>query len=604
MTSSTAGSSIRQSVTLTDGFPTAKKGSPKSSPKHVRKAKSGHFDGGKILGILEGTDIRNLPATRHTINEAKLAKLSSIITVLRQSVVEDNGGNSAENAAAVDGCGQRKRESTPEFLSMFKEQGKEEREKAKDDHIQLENPPKDSDKKKTKRKSKPPRTMLKAVKEGGVDVHHISDSFDSDDGPSVEGNSTLNQQSLEWLASRKKSDEEDGDNLQKIPNLRESLHGSRPNRVNNYMFESQSAEVKPSLNKIAELKHRQDCESAEVLGSQHQQLHYKLVDTKAQGEREERTNEELHEEGTMMTASKNCSQAVSIPTSHAVSSPDCKCYPVPVEVAVHRINVVDVDRQQEEAKADIIRTRSVDTRPTGAWSKKDGSGKVLVEPLPSSQGSSEAAIGDKFSGILLRAPSSASLRKSRSQSMGDVELLGSDEEVLLVRTPPRNTEPKEAYLDMLTGQRQSLGVGGDSLGHPSLIKDRGELVPPRRILEEEESRSILQDPTSTPDDALADSDMMSSLDRVTKPSSDRHSQPPEVDTPPHSTPTVVLRHAKASRLTKLLQSSQDVLEVTEGSKRSSWMERDPANKKQQGKITKFRSMDNLIDTVELEGKRK
>jgi len=610
ITSSTASpSSVRQSVTLTEGFHyfgTAKKPSPKSSPRHSRKAKSGHFDGGNILGLLEGTDVGSLPATRHTLNEAKLAKLSSIITVLRQSVGEDTGEDTGGNIAATAGNdaaagrNQNKRESTPEFLKMFEEQGKE-GEKVKDDHIQLENPPNDSDKKKAKRKSRPPRTMLKAVREDGANNCRTSDSGEPGDTPPASENPTLNQQSLEWLASRKMSSGEDS-NLQQIPILRESLHGSRPNRVNHYMFESLSSETKRSL--ASEFKNRPFSESTEVTSGLHQQLHYKLVDTRVQGETEEKTYQEPHKKGVTVTTLKNAPRPLSLPASHTVSSPECKCYHVPVEVSVHRISVVDVDRQEEQAKADIARTRSVDTRPPGAWSKKDGSSQAAMERslLSSSQAAGDEMAAGRFSGgVMLRAPvSSGSIRKSRSRSMGDVELLSSDEEVLLVRAPPRS-ELKEACLDTPTDRQSFSMYGGDTLGCSSSGKKGGELAPPHRILEPESSQNYRT--TSIPCD-LANSDVMSSLDRISKPSSNRQSQPSEEDTPPSSMPTVVLRRAKVSQRAKVPLSSPDMLGVKVTSKRSSWMERDTPDKQHEGKMTKYRSMDNLVDTVEAEGKRK
>ena len=534
-----AGSSIKQSATLTEGFQQAatavdlvKSGSGSIfSPKRHRKAKSGNFDNGNLLGMLKDTSVDGLPATRHTINEAKLAKLNSIISVLRQTTVDDDDDDGLVSAGAEE---TKKRESTPEFVNIFKkeEQVKEETK------IKHENKAKKAENKKSKRKSRPPRTMLRAVTEGLVDVGHSSDSGDYDDGP---GSLSLNEHSMAWLAARKNIAESalkrHSDPFQTIPTLRESLHAGKQNKVTTYMFDNPS-EVQPTPDESLGA----DNSSVDSnIGQRSSQIHYKLVDTKAQGEEEEEKVRDSHV--------TNSPRHPSLTASHAVSSPDCKCYPVPVEVSVHRISIIDVDRQ-EQAKSDIFRTRSVDTRPVAV---------VNNEPVLARLESDE--VSEYSLGVLLRPPSGK--RRSRSRSLGDMELLSSDEEVLLVRTP-------------CTGQQ--LGQSDESPGMP---KDGGD--------HKDDGTDIL-----LPGSPVYPS-ISSSLDSTLL-SLRRHGQHP-ADT------SAVVRRVKVNRPRMALSARDDAGDGDMDTGRSSWVVRHAHSDRERVKLLKHRSLDDLIDST-MNGKKR
>ncbi len=567
ITSSSAGPSMKQSVTLNDGFQHLSSIPPnvgksgftlRLSPKH-RKVKSTHLDG-NVLGMLNGArSVESLPATRHTINEAKLAKLSSIISVLKQSVEDgddDNNNNNKVKLEDIAKAERKKRISTPEFVNIFKQPDIEENSNSTGAQTNSSVVSATADEvKKAKRRSRPPRTMVplkEDFKDAGCALESGEISENRNSAPSG-----LNEQSMAWLASRKKDlglAAASDDPYHKIPTLKESLHGGKLNRVSNYMFESSSEGHLMSDEPRAESDLGGNLDREANKSNRRQQIHYKLVDTKAQAEDDE--------EKTKQSMMNSSAHPISVQSALAVSSPDCKCYPVPVEVSVHRISVVDVDRQELE-RGDIGRTRSVDTRPAGVWSKKREEDKRTDSTRSSLHQMGSCADGGRQSGVFLR-PGSGS-KKERSRSVGDMESLSSGEEVLLIRTPC--TGPQVAQHDILD-------------------------VPKSKENDVNATHTLSSSSAQPHYNSIG----MSYLDSTSRQqTSQKQSEDEEVNASPCS-PPIIARRVKLDQPAEA-PSSRGMLNVGDKNirNRNSWV--DILDKPMEGdhKLTKHRSMDNLID---------
>ena len=336
-------------------------------------------NGPKIMDILES----EMGMANHTINEAKLAKLHSILNVLRDDGDERKCDSDAPSEPQVPAQTTNKataQTTTPEFVSIF--DNPKEPQRDHNDH------------------NKKPKIGKNNLSKYAIQLGDFPD-VSSDSGDNLDGSGNLfrhsmNEQSLAWLSSNnskkkknrsKKQSRKDlkqerprSDSFQKIPRLRESLHGGRVNRVSKYTFDDEN-----------QLSDKQRSPSDQEGGSRVSKedglkFHYK-VDTK-QG---------IKDEETSLTN---------------ITSPECKCYPVPVEISVHRISVVDVDKARDNEN-DRIRAHSFDTR-------------MRNQAVPEE---SELCVKEEEDSY-----------KTRSMSLGDVKHLESaNDEVLIVRAPLSST---------------------------------------------------------------------------------------------------------------------------------------------------------------------
>lgn len=283
------------------------------SPKHQRKVKSRSSE---ILDALQSEVDMDL--ARHTINEAKLAKLHSILNVLRDS--EDGSSDAEIPEKQAAGVPEKQQPSKrPEFLSVF--------DTGSGNDAYTKTLP--SGVRKRKKRDKLSKAVLRVLHENGADLS--SDSGDNqEDGPSP---STLNRQSMAWLQSRKPNLNDDrprSDSFQSIPRLRQSLNAGRINKVSTYTFDEHSPKKQPHSGEMHNLEHQVTLEGGGARHS-HMTSHYKVIDTRSQMEED------------------------SLDVKY--SSPVCKYYSVPVEISVHRISVKDVD---EPPEMEIGRTKSFD----------------------------------------------------------------------------------------------------------------------------------------------------------------------------------------------------------------------------------------------------
>lgn len=340
-----------------------------SGGKHGRKVKSAYKS--DILDALQSEVDTDL--ARHTINEAKLAKLHSILNVLREK--EDSS----------DAEVSERQPERPAFLSVF----------------DAGNPADSYTKtlpnavKKRKKRNRVSKAVLRVLREDSADLS--SDSGDNlDDGPP---SSTLNRRSMAWLLARKHDKNSldarpRSDSFQKIPRLRESLNAGKINTVSTYAFADHSPKkLLPSggTHKLEQQSRASSEGRSTVPRQSHMTSHYKVMDTRSQVEDDSPSQQDTK-----------------------YSSPVCKYYSVPVEISVHRISVKDVDELPE---IEIGRTKSFDV------SMKKTEAQELVT----------------FQQRMLTQQD-----KPRSLSLGDAELLESDDEVLLVRTPVVNRSPADS----------------------------------------------------------------------------------------------------------------------------------------------------------------
>ena len=400
------GSNIKPSPSLIGGLQEVglDVGKVSSLAKEVRRARRNQTSS-EMLDMLQSEVGHDL--ARHTINEAKLAKLHSILDVLRNDSEDAAAASSDTEPSAADRLSSRPR---PEFVSMF-DAGKSETTHSKDkDHRQAKAEPLDArtlPSRKKKRRSRLSKAMLRVLYEDPVDVSGSSDSGDNLDDDATP--TPLNQQSLAWLKSRKldpnsafnnKGDRPRSDSFQSIPSLRESLNAGKRNAVSTYSFDdhlpdgANNTERTPRVCSLGHMTTRPADESRlvsdvrtyvpSVHSDSDMQLHYTVVDTKSTEEDSPLSQQDVK-----------------------FSSPTCKYYSVPVEVSLHRINVVDVDKPLEEGE--VLRTKSFGGRHAAS-----NSTAVQVE----------------------RAKSALAASKARSKSLGNImDNMESDDEVLIVRAP-------------------------------------------------------------------------------------------------------------------------------------------------------------------------
>lgn len=387
---------IKSSISTTSGLAelfldgiSGKSGSGSSSPKHMRKAKSSYNPA--ILDALK-SEMEDGDLARHTINEAKLAKLHSILSVLRDKEETSSG---AETPPIIE------RKKLPEFLSIFDTgNANANMENANTNtgsanastrNARANTKTLPSRTKKKKKRNKLSEALLHVLHEDKANV-----SSDSGDNLEELPATPLNKQSTAWLRSRKldpnyrqwetmDDDRRRSDSFQSIPRLRESLNAGKRNKVSTYSFDDHSPGKKQPTSGAAVIPRDAPKRNRATIScdDSREQLHYTVMDTKSL------TEEELSSQDGKF------------------SSPVCKYYSVPVEVSVHRISVQDVDKP---AEMEIGRTKSFDVNRNRDKSTRD------TVSFPDTK---------------------KSLReKPRSHSVGDVDMLESDDEVLLVRAPP------------------------------------------------------------------------------------------------------------------------------------------------------------------------
>jgi hypothetical protein len=318
----------------------------------------------------------------HTINEGKLAKLHSILNVLRDK--EDAGGSSDSPDASQE-QDQQDQPRKPEFLRVFD----------KTDPADVSSMTLPSNRRR-KRRNRLSKAVLRVLHEDSPDLS--SDSGDNlDDGPL---SSSLNKQSMAWIRSRRLESQGEGsgrprsDSFQSIPKLRESLNAGNVSKVSTYAFDSPKRKSTPMLdvgergNVSGDRSHvtskgdpRHSYDGSKQNGET--QLHYKVMDNRPQPDDDSPSQQDAK-----------------------YASPVCKHYSVPVEVSLHRISIKDVD---EPSKTDVGRTYSCGVQ--ARQKKSVGHPSILPSHVLAEQD------------------------KPRPRSLGDMDMLGSDDELLLVRAP-------------------------------------------------------------------------------------------------------------------------------------------------------------------------
>ena len=404
-------SNIKSSTSMSAGFPELSSDSShkgitsvlKKDQKRIHKVKPGS----QFFQILQ-SEMGDM--SRHTINEAKLAKLNGILNVLRDTANEDDTDTAEPQ--------------TPEFISVF-----ETKESDGKEHVH---------ERKRRKKTKASKSML--------DVLHEDTAISSDSGDNLNDDSEmvpytpLNKQSLAWLEFQKQNpgygkdygrgtgrrQRPRSDSFQTIPRLRESLNAGKLNKVFNYTFDDQSSpnyldqdspdNVESSLDRkqrTSEHNKRPDHLTTKEEGQNHVTSKYnKHHDhVTSQEEKNHTCSEENVHYKVMDTKCQVGEDEIDSPSTHSATS---NCYPVPVELSLHRINVMDVDKPKEE-KPSALRTFSFDPRSSLVdWNRGLASDKFQYP-----EGSDDTSLR----------------MKPRSKSLDDVDEIKSNDEVLIVRAP-------------------------------------------------------------------------------------------------------------------------------------------------------------------------
>lgn len=569
---------MKPSVSLSSGFADlgtverAKSGS--ATIKHIRKTKQEKYDPQFLQMLYSNGD---LPPNRHTINEAKLAKLNSIISVLRGSADSSDGGEGGGGKGGGSSGGELT-PPLPEFTNIFKT-----------DKQLVENEPENrgspqGSRQRQRKRNKLPRTVLHALREDLADSEHSSDSSDYHDDDSSPSNS-LNEQSTAWLAMQKRNGtgrinwvRPQSDSFY-IPRMKESLNAGRRNKVSNYTFDS-PLEVQRVAERTNEIESDEMEENEE---GRQQQMHYKLLHIKSLPEEEE---EERMKDSSL---SRPFSMPADFSSSMKASSPyHRKSYPVPVEVSVHHICVVDVDKEKEELeKLDLIRSRSMNTRSPamGQEGTSVGGAMTMGERIPIKFEKTEYD-SDDSSKIWLRRPSPRT--KPRALSLGDMESLSSDEDVFLVRTPIRG-QPQQQGSDII---------------HLTPVSSGGEEHSGRTASEVEPVDSSI---TLCPaDEYEATSSLDSKVQRRTRRTTNSHPTStvslylPADEDNHHSSSTISMySHADVVRREKKkrprIATSVRTLKEGDGSRELWTLE--TGVQKEAEPIQKYRSMSNLVEPV-------
>ena len=207
-------------------------------------------------------------------------------------------------------------------------------------------------------------------------------------------------------SSRPKSDSFDV-----IPDLRDSLHGNGKVKVPTFSFleEQEKTSLRSKLQQMSSLDSVESMDDDEKSDATFAE-HYKLVH-----ESQSDSDQEPHPPTALPSLTEeeasNLSPSASLPATMGSERRSNFTY-YPVDVSVHRISIVDVDKEQQEREARRRNTISL-TSPT----KKQN--KSLALDLAA----------------MTEIKDTNSMLKSRSRSLGDMEALESEEELILVRSP-------------------------------------------------------------------------------------------------------------------------------------------------------------------------
>lgn len=350
------------------------------SPKHGRKTKS------ELLDVLKSEMESDL--ARHTINEAKLAKLHSILNVLRDK--ED-----LNDPDLVDEPVESRDPKRPEFLRVFD---------ANDTNAKTL----PSNHRRKKRRNKVSKAVLRVLHEDLAAGDISSDSGDNldDNGP------PLNRQSVAWLHSRNLEPQgPDGrprsDSFQTIPKLRESLNAGKISKVTSYAFDSpKKRPLSRDVGHVSGERGHVTSQNGHVTGKGG---HATSVNLQEGGDDTSRRDEDTQLHYKVMDEDSP-SQLDS-----KYASPVCEHYSVPVQISVHRISVKNVDEEPPEMEVGRAMSFNVAMRP-----RRHKDVDVLASIHPSRLSERD---------------------KPRSRSLGEMDMLGSDDEVLFVRAPVAGHTP-------------------------------------------------------------------------------------------------------------------------------------------------------------------
>ena len=312
---------------------------------------------------------------------------------------------------------------------------------------------------------------------------NLDDSIDSTDGdhqssmPVEDGTfSTLDrqvrkrkQQQNSTLGFVKPHSRPKSDSFNMIPNLRSSLSARGTNKVPTFsFFEGMQGSVQLQTQRessVEELDSMDDDEKSDATFAEH----YRLVDeNQSDNEQEPPPPEPKGEESNQTSLSGSLPRATTAAKSSRPS--DWTCYPA--EISLHRISVVDVDREKEE---------------------REKGRKVMTLPSP------QTNLNKRFLAPSLACTPENNLTKSaklRSKSLGDMDDLESEEELILVRSP-------------MTPGNELDGMSRDSL-------ECEEVVPFSKV---EERVNDDEEDTFMQDEARRGSFAISSLDFLDQPRS-------------------------------------------------------------------------------------
>ena len=199
------------------------------------------------------------------------------------------------------------------------------------------------------------------------------------------------------------------DSFNTIPNLRNSLSGRGKSKVPTYSFlEEMQSSVQLQTQQessIEDIDSMDDDERSDLSFAEH----YRLVD-EGQSDSEQEPPPSAQ---TLKGVEYNIDPCASLLPTVDMATPsskhsDCTCYPV--EVSLHRINVVDVDREEIE---------------------REKRRKTTSLPSPSKKPSRPLALNLAATMEMSQALSA----KARSKSLGDMDDLESEEELIMVRSP-------------------------------------------------------------------------------------------------------------------------------------------------------------------------
>ncbi len=365
-------------------------------------SKAGKAYSQEFLDMLESKleETGETSLTRHTINVAKLAKLRSIVDVLRDTAGDTDDASDTDSTGLTQHNKQLQQHHTvPEFVKVFDTTSKS---------TDMVDPADPKTIKKRRKRTKPSKKLgLRALLENSPDVSSDSGDNLDDDGPP---SSTFNKTSMAWLQSRKMEMKNRplSDSFHTIPRLRESLNAGKMNKVSNYSFDDHSPEKERSQSvSNADL-------STTATSLAHERSH---VTSKDSDSERHKTPSDIQVHYTVMDNRPNTEEDSPLLSDPKFSSPVCKYYSVPIEISLHRISVIDVDKPPE---MEILRTKSFGTdvkRP------KEGSGVKV----PVRTDDSDITMSNSI--------------QFRSRSLGELDYLESDDEVLVVRAPVANFSP-------------------------------------------------------------------------------------------------------------------------------------------------------------------